>query len=117
MRRELTIDQQAALKSVGKFRAGSGNGVFPNCNRSVVADGLAERVVKPGAMQQGPAGICGAATFLFTLAETRVRDYVKYVIDVYTTGRATIGELTIEPSAGFRRDSPPPVYLMPPVDF
>lgn len=84
---------------INEFAARKGVGVFPLCDRKTVADQLRDRMAEPSKIFQGKSSLCGPASFLYVIATDKPHVYVKYIIDLYEQGEATIGNLRVKPGA------------------
>ena len=98
---------------IAAFAAGSGTAAFPNIRRADVVAGLRARVADPVSQNQGAASLCGPAAFFYCLLNDRPEVYVQYVIDLYTTGKAKIGSLSVSPGSDCRRYSPNASQIAP----
>jgi hypothetical protein len=117
-----TAGDKVVFAQIEAFANRPGNGCFPRCSRTAVAQGLQERMDDPGKIQQGVTGTCGAASFLYSIARSNRFDYMRLVMDLYDKGIATLGTaktgtMTIKPSTGFRNEEPPPESATPTVDW
>lgn len=66
-----------------------------------------EIVIKqPSIIDQGYSSLCGPAVFIYCLAKRKPKLYVRYIIDLYENGEATIGRLKVKPSADCKQYSP-----------
>lgn len=72
---------------------------FPNISRSEVVDGLRDRLAEPTHIDQANTSLCGPASLMYCLASAKPALYAQYVVELYQTGRSTIGRLTVEPGA------------------
>ena len=91
---------------IAAFAAGTGNGYYPNCPRAEMVRGLRERVADPDTMNQGVSSLCGPTSLFHCLIRDDADAYVKYVIDLYINGRATVGRLNVRPGADCRNANP-----------
>lgn len=64
---------------------------------------LVARVKQPWLINQSSASLCGPAAFMYCLAKDAPDLYVKYVRDLYISGKGSINNLHIEPSEGCRK--------------
>jgi hypothetical protein len=64
--------------------------------RKPIAEGLRDRIIDPGLIQQGTAGLCGPASTLFDLASRDPVAYVQFVIDLYEKAEANLGTIPIK---------------------
>ena len=79
---------------------------FPRIARDAVVAGLRDRVNDPRKQNQSAASLCGPAAFFYCVLNYKPELYVQYVIDLFTTGKARIGSLMVEPSLGCRAYDP-----------
>jgi hypothetical protein len=100
------MSKQTALHKVQAFKTVQGNGVFPHIDRQHVADGLEARIKDPGLIDQGVASVCGPAALLYHIASDDPEYYANFVIQLYETGRASLGKLLIEPRDNLRQHAP-----------
>jgi hypothetical protein len=110
-----TNRQQFAAETICSFLKRIGNGYFPNLDRDRVGIDLLLRVGNPEIINQDTAGLCGPIAFIYGLAADSPATYARYAVDLYEKGKATIGEIVIEPSKGCRTYSPP--NSMSPADW
>lgn len=80
---------------------------FPRIDQADVVAGLRERVNDPYKQDQGAASLCGPAAFFYCVLNYKPELYVQYVIDLFTTGKARIGSLEVEPRPSCRVYQPP----------
>jgi hypothetical protein len=79
---------------------------FPCIARDAVVVGLRDRVNDPWKQNQLAASLCGPAAFFYCVLNYKPELYVQYVIDLFTTGKARVGSLNVEPSLGCRAYDP-----------
>jgi len=92
---------------LNNFEQGSGKLAF-DCiqnNRRQFADDLRDRATDPYLISQGNTPLCGPAAFMHCIASDRPTDYVRYVLDLATTGSGTLGGLTVTPGSDCRNAS------------
>jgi hypothetical protein len=94
-----------ALSLINKLPIGK-SPAFPHLSGLDVADGLKDRVDDPHNIDQGMASLCGPAAFFYVLLNFKPELYVQYVVDLFMTGKARIGSLSISPSDGARSYNP-----------
>ncbi len=99
---------------INTFANATGAGAFPNIRRADVVTGLNARVAQPWTQNQRTSSLCGPSAFLYCLLYDHTEIYVRYVIDLYNTGKAKIGSLDIKPSDKCRRYNPTSIA---PVDW
>ena len=90
-------DKDRACAEVDKFAAKPGDGVFTKIKRADVVTGFKDRINDPSKIYQGNAGLCPSASVVYAIAKDRPLDYAKADIDLYDTGKAKIGNWTLEP--------------------
>jgi hypothetical protein len=110
-----TSRQQVAADIIFDFMKRMGQKYFPKLDRDEVGIDLLLRVSNPNILNQRTAGICGPMAFLYSLAFDSPVAYAKYAVELYEKGKATLGDLTIDPSSDCRQYSPPPP--MSPADW
>jgi hypothetical protein len=117
---EVKPDARARMTDLAElieaFAGRDGTGAFPHFERAEVAEGLRRRLADPVSLDQGAATFSGAAAFLYCLIGDAPELYLRYVIDLFEYGRAQLGSLAIEPSAGCR-DAVPAAGLIAAVDW
>ena len=102
------IERDGAKKKVDEFAAKLTPGVFTSITRTQVVSGFKDRVDDPTKIYQGNAGLCPSASVVYALAKDKPREYVQMIIDLYETGKATVGQWELKPcddllfSHGFR---------------
>jgi len=69
-----------------------------SAKRQQFAADLRIRAADPSRIDQGQTPLCGPAAFIHCIATDRPADYVRYVLDLATTGTGTLGGLTVTPS-------------------
>lgn len=94
--------KDAAIKFVGKFLARKGGGVFTHLSRAVIGRELYDRIENPSLIDQGSSSLCGPASLLYTYAEHRPLAYVRFIINLYENGSATLGKLSVKPGKDLR---------------
>ena len=97
-----------ALSLIQKFPDLPKGRPFPRISEADIITGLHDRVVNPVKLSQGFSGLCVTAAFFYCVLNYKPELYVQYVIDLFTTGKARLGEMKVEPSAGCRIYQPPP---------
>jgi hypothetical protein len=102
-----------ALSLVNAFAPGGQEKGFARIGRQDVVNGLTDRIADPWKQAQGSASLCGPAAFLYCVLFERPELYTQYVIDLYTTGEARLGNLHVRPSAACRAYNPPPKKIHP----
>src|SRR4029079_18881235 len=108
--------QAYALSLINKFPPLPKGRPFPRIPLEDVVAGLRERVNDPRKQKQGAASLCGPAAFFYCVLNYKPELYVQYVIDLFTTGKARIGSLKVQPGPACRA-YPPPRHRIAPVDW
>ena len=85
----------AAQAKIDAFAAAPGGGAFKRIARGPVAAGLRSRLADPNLIKQGPSSLCGPSVLVRAVASTDPVAYVTYVISLYETGRAQLGDLRV----------------------
>jgi hypothetical protein len=94
-----------ALSLIDKFPPVPKGHPFPLDQDKVIAE-LRDRVAFPEHQHQRDASLCGPAAFFYCLLNYKPELYVQYVIDLFTTGKARLGSLKVEPSLSCRAYQP-----------
>ena len=97
-----------ALSLIQKFPDLPKGRPFPRISEADIITGLHDRIVNPVKLSQGFSGLCVTAAFFYCVLNYKPELYAQYVIDLFTTGKARLGAMAVEPSAGCRIDQPPP---------
>jgi hypothetical protein len=92
---------------LGEFAASGNPGAFPKIPRATVVHELLERQSTPSKINQGASSLCGAASLMYQLATHDFATYGHYVLDLYDTGKASLGKLVVEPGSDCRNYAPP----------
>jgi len=100
---------QSIEQMLNAFSQGSGALAF-TCiakteERARLVTHLRERITTPYLINQGRTPLCGPAAFMYCIASDRPADYVRYVLDLATTGSGTLGGLTVVPGEDCRNAS------------
>lgn len=103
----------SALSRIADFAAGSGTGAFAGIARVDVVTGLRERVADPKKIDTSAVNLCGPAALFYCLLGDDPERYVRYVIDLYTTGRANLGSLQVSPGSDCRNCRPDRSQIAP----
>jgi len=98
---------------------------FPQFSKARVVNSINIRITMPSKFYQFETSLCGPASFYFTLTRHRPDLFAQMVVDLYTTGTAKLGNLTISPSASMKKVGTNPMDLkgtylygsMDPVDW
>lgn len=107
----VTTQTMKALALIAHFERWRPPGVFAHMTVPDVAAGMRTRVMDPASIDQGPSSLCGPAVFVHRLLRQDPVAYVSFVIDLYTKGAATLGQLTVTAGADLRRFDPKPVSM------
>ena len=95
----MTPQQREAIRRMDefvKFRVGPGK--WPLLDRAIVAEGIKDRILDPGRIDQHRAGLCGPAAFPFHIAQREPVQYAQYAIDLFDQGSAHVGKMEVRPS-------------------
>jgi hypothetical protein len=106
----------SAQTRIAQFATGSGKGAFPGIARADVVAGLNERIADPKKIDTSNVNLCGPAAFFYCLVNDDPNLYVKYVIDLYTTGKAMLGTIEVSPGI-YCRNYRPNKSKIAPVDW
>jgi hypothetical protein len=90
---------------------------FRNIKRNDVVDGLTKRLASPVEIDQANTSLCGAACLMYCLAKLKAAVYAQYVVELYQTGQATLGKLTVKPGKDCRNYKPHVNSGIHPVDW
>ncbi len=112
-----TYKQQWAADRTCDFLKGAGAKYFPHLDRDEVGVGILMRIANPGLLDQGQAGVCGAAAMLFNVANDNPGRYAAFAIDLYERGKAHIDGFDIAPGDDVRNYTIPAAALMSQVDW
>jgi hypothetical protein len=99
-----------------EFQANKLPGAF-KINRTVVANGLFERIRDPSKIGQGSSSLCGPAALLYTIARSDPKKYVQFAINLYESGSASLGKLLIDVKGEDVTTYTPPKSDIHPVDW
>lgn len=102
-----------ALSLIDKFPPLPKGRPFPRIELADIISGLRERVQDPVKQDQGAAALCCPAAFFYCVLNYKPELYVQYVIDLFTTGKARIGSLKVEPGLACRVYQPPTDKIAP----
>lgn len=95
-----------AHQVIEQFRERTTPGRFPWMTRDLVADQLIERVEAPGRIDQRSSSLCGPTSLIYHIARDRPGDYVRFVIDLFESGSATMNDFHIEPGVDMLHYNP-----------
>lgn len=95
-----------AQSLIASFSASKEAGVFRKLSKPLLVSNLRERCEEPWRIYQNKTSLCGPAAFLFVIAKKDPEIYVKYIIDLYQTGSASINELKVVAGQGCRDYNP-----------
>lgn len=104
-RKIINRDTAPAIALVNKFLLSSKSSAFPNvkASRKLIGQDLILRIRDVSKINQAEASLCGPAAFIYCIAKDNPLVYVQYVVDLYTTGEAKIGDLSVKPSGDCKR--------------
>ena len=105
----------AAQAKVAAFASGSGAAAFKKIARGAVASGLSARLADPNGIAQAGSSLCGPTVFIRRIAATDPVAYVTFVIDLYLSGQANLGDLKVKAGSDLRDYDPG--TLIAPVDW
>ncbi len=99
-----------APELLSDFEKRTSKGVFTGLRstRQGFANAIRERMNNPGRIHQRTTSLCGPASFLYCWLRKDPTGYVKYVIDLYEKGEASVGSLAVKAGSDCRRVSPAP---------
>jgi hypothetical protein len=103
----------SAETRIAQFATGSGNGAFPSIARADIVSGLRERIANPAKIDTSNVNLCGPAAFFYCLVNDDADLYARYVIDLYTTGKAMLGTLEVSPGSDCRNHRPDKAKIAP----
>jgi hypothetical protein len=103
----IPTDQQEALGLVDAMLARTGPVAFSGFRREDIGLGLRARILNPGLINQGGAGLCPVASILFTLAQSDPVGYATLVIDLLEKGQGRLDQWEIRPRMDLRAYTPP----------
>jgi len=95
-----------ATALINAFAAASGTGAWPSLNRATLAKQLNSKLATPDLVNQAQTPFCGAAAFVRALVISKPDDYAQAAIDLFSTGEAKIGSLSIKPGNTTRNSAP-----------
>jgi hypothetical protein len=110
-------DKDKASAEVDKFAAKPGDGVFTKIKRADVVKGFKDRISDPSKIYQGNSGLCPSASVVYAIARDKPLEYAKAIIDLYETGRAKIGDWTLEPCTDLKNYALTTGDTIPAVDW
>lgn len=90
---------------------------YPNIQRTDMVSGLTLRLKSPRRIDQANTSLCGAASLMYCLATHKDAMYAQYVVELYNTGKSTIGKLTVEPGSDCKEYKPSTSQGIHPVDW
>jgi hypothetical protein len=105
--------QQTPQQMINGLASFTGTPAFSHIALADVVNGLTARIQNPWIQNQGGSSLCGPAALFYCLLNDHPERYVQYVIDLYTTGKATLGKLTVHPGKDCRHYNPPPNKIAP----
>lgn len=81
-------------------------GWFTKVRRSLVAEGLRDRVADPNKINTSALNLCGPAAFVHSLCKDDPIKYVRFAFQLYDTGHAFLGTIEISPSVNLKVANP-----------
>lgn len=96
-----------AAEMVCDFLERSGASRFPRLDRDDVGVGMLMRIANTGIMQQDESSLCGPAALLFSVVSDNPVAYVRFAVDLYEKGKASLYRLKIEPDEDVCNYRPP----------
>src|SRR5688500_7765792 len=96
---------KTAQQWLGDLTSGTAQ-AFPNIKRSDMASGLTDRLARPSRIDQANTSLCGAACLMYSLASLKDAAYAQYVVELYNTGKSTIGSLKVAPGSDCKAYGP-----------
>ena len=99
------------MTTLTEFEQGQGNIAFSwlaqevaagkakSYSRQKIADAIRQRAKTPELISQENAALCGPAAFMYCIAKQDKEAYIRYVVDLLTTGEGHLGDLIVTPSA------------------
>src|SRR5215467_3949498 len=103
---EIPMTTATATALINAFAAASGTGAWPSLNRATLAKQLNSKLATPDSVNQAQTPFCGAAAFVRALVISKPDDYAQAAIDLFNTGEAKIGSLSIKPGNTTRNSAP-----------
>lgn len=107
---------KTAQEWLGDLSTGTSH-AYPNIKRSEMVAGLRKRLGSPASIDQANTSLCGAACLMYCLASLKAAAYAQYVVELYHTGKAKLGRLSVEPSSDCKKYKPDPAKGIHPVDW
>lgn len=94
----------SASAIITKFANASGGSAFPHLgvSRAIFAKQLRDRVSNPLTIDQNTSSLCGPASLLYFIGSRKPALLAQYVVDLYTSGQASLGSLKLEPGTDCR---------------
>ena len=93
---------------ISEFGERESTPAFTHINKPALIQQLLKRVKEPWHINQASSSLCGPASFLYCVAKKSPGLYARYIVNLYETGVAKIGDLEIEPSDDCRNYKIPP---------
>ena len=99
--------KQQALAKVATFAADSSTGqAFTNISKADFVAGLRSRINNPQAIDQGALNACGPAAAAYLIAADNPVLFAEFAIELYTTGKGSLGSMTVDPYDGLLTRAP-----------
>ena len=108
--------QDRARSLVDAFEKSARSPAFTGIRKGDIVAGLRTRIRYPGLINQGRANLCPSASIVFSEARAHPVAYTKFVIDLYETGQAKLGEFEVTAGTDLRAYTPP-AGKIDPVDW
>jgi hypothetical protein len=99
--------QQTPQQMINGLASFTGTPAFPHIALADVVNGLNARIANPWTQDQKSSSLCGPSALLYCLLNDHPDQYVQYVIDLYTKGKAKLGTLGVHPGKDCRNYNPP----------
>lgn len=97
-----TRDLPLALAAIAAFRKVASGSAWTKLDRAEVADRLQVLVGDADKVSQGAIGVCGPAVFFNVWIDLDPLGFVQHSMQLYDTGRAPIGSLSVKAGADLR---------------
>lgn len=109
--------QADALKEAEKFANLKDPDAAFNLSHANVSKRMIELVKNPSLIQQGSLNLCGPAVFFYCLLQHDPVIFSKYVASLFTTGRGSLGGMTISPDDDLKNQQYNISWGLPPTDW
>jgi hypothetical protein len=88
-------------------------GVFPGISSADVVAGLRERLADATKIDTSNVNLCGPAALFYCVLQDKPELYVKFVIDLFTSGSARLGTISVTPGDDCRNARPDRAKIAP----